>query len=291
MAGAGWLLALSAAPRRAQPAPRRRCCACSSPTAPSLTSFGEWVRIDDRVVFSLPLGRRPAPDLQLVTLAAGARRLAAHRTLRRHRAVRALRRRRAPKTTSRSSPIRWRRCSPASRASPIPSGGWPWPTRRARAMADWPRQHHGYRAADVQQMLTLLDEVISGPARRRRPGHLRAGPGVDHAAALPAETLLPAPTTAQLAEELLAASTLAETPAERSHAARQRLGAVHRPRRGAAAGVVGDARAHHGPRHAHGRARGRRRLRQARHDHPGPPAAGARGPPTCAASNGCAPRR
>lgn len=36
----------------------------------SLTSFGEWVRMGDRVVFSLPLGEGPTPDLQLVTLAA-----------------------------------------------------------------------------------------------------------------------------------------------------------------------------------------------------------------------------
>ena len=82
-------------------------------------------------------------------------------------------------------------------------------------MADWPSQHHGYRAADVQQMLTLLDEVISD---------LRAAAGEDSfelglvstTPSLPPDTLLPAPTTAQLAEELLAASTLAETPAERS---------------------------------------------------------------------------
>ncbi len=37
----------------------------------ALTSFGEWVRMDDRVVFSLPLSADAAPELQLVTLAAG----------------------------------------------------------------------------------------------------------------------------------------------------------------------------------------------------------------------------
>ena len=36
----------------------------------SLTSFGEWVRLDDKVVFSLPLSAGATPDLQLVTLPA-----------------------------------------------------------------------------------------------------------------------------------------------------------------------------------------------------------------------------
>ena len=80
-------------------------------------------------------------------------------------------------------------------------------------MQRWPDEHHGYRAADVQQMLTLVDEVV---------GELRAAAGLDafelafstSTPPPPAETLLPPPTTAELGEQLLAASTLAE-PAER----------------------------------------------------------------------------
>ena len=121
--------------------------------------------------------------------------------------------RRAPRTTTRSSRTRSRPCSPASPGSPTRSAGWRWPRPPARRWQRWPDEHHGYRAADVQQMLTLVDEVV---------GELRAAAGLDafelgfHPSTPlpPAETLLPPPTTAELGEQLLAASTLAE-PAER----------------------------------------------------------------------------
>ena len=82
-----------------------------------------------------------------------------------------------------------------------------------KAMAEWPRDHYGYRSADVQQMLTLIDEVVS---------ELRVAAGQDSfelgfvasTPAPPAEALLPAPTTAQLAEQLHAAATIAE-PSDR----------------------------------------------------------------------------
>ena len=42
--------------------------------------------------------------------------------------------------------------------------------RARRMLADWPREHYGYRAEDVRQTLALLDEVVAGlraaPARR-----------------------------------------------------------------------------------------------------------------------------
>ncbi len=192
----------------------------------SLTSFGEWVRMGDRVVFSLPLGEGPAPDLQLVTLAAS--RVDWPRSERYAATARSVH------YASTRAEDDYAQFSNQVAAVLTGIAREPDPKRRlaiaasARtAMADWPSQHHGYRAADVQQMLTLLDEVISD---------LRASAGQDSfelglvstAPSLPADTLLPSPTTAQLAEELLAASTLAETPSERSSLLERVIGLIDR---------------------------------------------------------------
>jgi hypothetical protein len=178
----------------------------------ALTSFGEWVRMDDRIVFSLPLSTDPTPELQLVTLAAG--RVDWPRTERYAATARGVHyiSTRAENDYAQFSnqvaavltgiarePDAGRRLAMAESAR--------------KAMAAWPGDHHGYRAADVQQMLTLIDEVI---------GELRAAAGQDTfelelsaaTPSMPAESLLPPPTAAELAEQLLTASTLAE-PADR----------------------------------------------------------------------------
>jgi hypothetical protein len=178
----------------------------------SFTSFGEWVRMEDRVVFSLPLSADPAPELHLVTLAAG--RVDWPKTER--YAVTA----RAVHYASTRAEDDYAVFSNQVAAVLTGIAREPDPKRRlamaeaARtAMQRWPDEHHGYRAADVQQMLTLVDEVV---------GELRAAAGLEafelaftSSTPLPQpEALLPPPTTAELGEQLLAASTLAE-PAER----------------------------------------------------------------------------
>ena len=179
----------------------------------SLTSYGEWVRLDDKVVFSLPLSTASSPDLQLVTLAAA--RVDWAKTERYAESARAVH------YASTRAEDDYAQFSNQVAAVLTGVAREPDPARRlalaesARAaLADWPRQHHGYRAVDVQQMLSLLDEVVSD---------LRAAAGQDRFSlnlvsttpAPPMETLLPAPTPEQLAKELLAASTLAESPSDR----------------------------------------------------------------------------
>lgn len=180
----------------------------------SLTSYGEWVRMDDQVVFSLPLTTAATPDLQLVSLASG--RVDWPRTERYAATARA-----AHYASTRAEDD-FARFSQQVAAVLTGIAREPDAARRlalaesARAaLASWPQQHHGYRADDVQQMLTLLDEVV---------GELRVAAGKDTfelglvatTPPVPAERLMPAPSTAQLAEELLAASEFAETPAARS---------------------------------------------------------------------------
>jgi hypothetical protein len=192
----------------------------------SLTSFGEWVRMDDRIVFSLPLSDGPTPDLQLVTLAAG--RVDWVKTERYAQTARTVH---YASTRAEDDFAQF-----SNQVASVLTGVAREPDPRRRlamaesarsALAEWPRQHYGYRAADVQQMLSLLDEVVSD---------LRAAAGQDTfelnlvstTPMPPAETLLPPPSTAQLAEELLAASTLAESPAERTTLLERVVGLIER---------------------------------------------------------------
>ncbi len=192
----------------------------------SLTSFGEWVRMGDRVVFSLPLGEGPSPDLQLVTIAAA--RVDWAKTERYAATARSVH------YASTRAEDDYAQFSNQVAAVLTGIAREPDPKRRlamaasARtAMANWPTQHHGYRAADVQQMLTLLDEVISD--LRANAGEDRFELGlVSTATPAPVETLLPPPTAAQLAEELLTASTLAETSTERTTLLESVLGFIDR---------------------------------------------------------------
>lgn len=179
----------------------------------SLTSYGEWVRMGDRVVFSLPLTPGASPDLQLVTLPAG--RVDWPKTERYATTARTVH---YASTRAENDYAEF-----SNQVAAVLTGvaREPDPAHRLKmaesarsALAEWPRQHYGYRATDVQQMLSLLDEVVSD---------LRAAAGQDSfelnlvsATAPPAEALAPPPTAEQLASELLAASTLAESPAERT---------------------------------------------------------------------------
>ncbi len=90
--------------------------------------------------------------------------------------------------------------------------------RARRQLADWPRDHYGYRAEEVRQTLTLLDEVIAG---------LRAAAGQTNfdvafvANVLPPtpEVPLPPPTLRDTIEQALRLSLLAAPGAERTQLA------------------------------------------------------------------------
>ncbi len=192
----------------------------------SLTSFGEWVRLDDKVVFSLPLGEGATPDLQLVTLPA--RRVDWPKTERYAQTARTVHyaSTRAEDDFAQFSNQVAAVLTGVAR-EPDPKRRLAIAERARSALAEWPLQHYGYRAADVQQMLSLLDEVVSD---------LRAAAGQDAfelnlVSATPApapEALLPPPTGVQLAAELLAASTLAESPAERTTLLERVVGLIDR---------------------------------------------------------------
>ena len=178
-----------------------------------LSSYGEWARLNDRVIFSMPtqLSRDPV-ELQLVSIPS--QRVDWPRTESYAESVRAAAyaetrgevdfaafSSEVAKTLHEVSQI----ADPHLRLSTA--------ERARQKLADWPAQHYGYRVTEVRESLAVLDEVIS---------QLRVSAGINRfdialSAPLPAPPPppLPPPTDAELAEQFMAAASLSETSAER----------------------------------------------------------------------------
>ena len=178
-----------------------------------LSSYGEWARLDDRVIFSMPtqLSREPL-ELQLVNIPsqrvdwprtesyAESVRAAAYAATRGD-ADFAVFSAEVAKTLNEVAQI----ADPALRLSTA--------ERARQKLADWPASHYGYRIEEVREALAVLDEVIS---------QLRVSAGITRfdlslSAPLPAPPLppLPPPSDAELVEQLVAAASLSDTPVER----------------------------------------------------------------------------
>jgi hypothetical protein len=180
----------------------------------TLTSFGEWTRVDDRLIFSVPLTPAPGPsDLQLVSVPVHHVDLA--RTERYADTIRA-----SQYASSRGEADFAQLSSEVARALnqvaliTDPTQRLVTAERARRALTDWPGAHFGYRAREVTEIVGVLDEVIS--SLRASAG----GPRFDLALtattpAPPAESLLPAPDQAEIVESLVTASTLVNSPAEK----------------------------------------------------------------------------
>jgi hypothetical protein len=192
-----------------------------------LASYGEWARLGDRVVFSMPLDAAAAsPDLHLVSIASD--RIDWPRTEQYAGAVRA----------SHYASTRGEYDFAAFSAEiarvlndiallPDAASRLDTAERARRSLVDWPRRHFGYRAREVREMLGLLDEVIAelriAAGQERFDLALVAdGPSV------PEVALLPPPSQSELAEQLLLASQLATTPAERQSLLQALLGVLDR---------------------------------------------------------------
>ena len=128
----------------------------------TLVSYGEYARVDDRVIFSMLVGgSADAPRLHAVTLPA---RMVDWPRTDRHAA--SARYQRYADTRGEDDFVRLNNDVAAvlneilltkdrTRALQI--------AERARAtLASWPRDHYGYRQQDVQEIVGVLDEAISG---------------------------------------------------------------------------------------------------------------------------------
>jgi hypothetical protein len=180
----------------------------------TLVSYGEYARVDDRVIFSMMVGgNADAPRLHAVTLPAG---IVDWGRTDRHAA--SARYQRYVATRGEDDFLRLNNDVAAvlneilltkdrTRALQIAD--------RARAtLAGWPRDHYGYRQQDVQEIVALLDEAISG---------LRTAAGVPSfnvalVAMVPEielEPLVPAPGMRQQIDQVFRTAALVERASER----------------------------------------------------------------------------
>ena len=179
----------------------------------SVDAYGEWVRVGDRVVFSLPLDlQRDPPVLHLSSVPAA--RVDFEATERYRDTLRA-----ATYAATRGdtdfdelSANVATLLSEASQRRDVASKLAL--TEQARAqLLDWPAQHHGYRLDEVRQIQALVDEVVA---------ELRAVRGdtafdlslVAQVMVPPSVPLAPPPTLRDTIEQALGLSRLAETRTE-----------------------------------------------------------------------------
>jgi hypothetical protein len=180
----------------------------------SIVSYGEFARVADRVVLSIPVGDPAAsPNLQLISIPDAS--VDWERTDRYSDAVRA---KRYGETRGESDfAMLSARVTEALNQIALTSD----PARRlamaveARGnLARWPYQNFGYRAEDVSQLVAMLDEVIS---------ELRVAAGqssfdvslVANVTVPKPEELLPVPAFRDTMEQALVAAAATPDPAER----------------------------------------------------------------------------
>jgi hypothetical protein len=180
-----------------------------------VTSYGDYARVGDRVIFSAPIGGADeSPSLQVVTIPEAA--VDWERTDRYAAAARAKRyadtrgeaefTRLSQEITDALSRVSFTK-DPAERLRIA--------DQARRKLADWPMKSYGYRAADVAQLAGVLDEVVS---------ELRVAAGLSKfdltlvggtVLPPPADELLPPPTDNERMQQALTLARLATEPTER----------------------------------------------------------------------------
>lgn len=179
----------------------------------SVVSFGEFARVDDRVVFAMPLGGGDEPRLHAATLPANAvdwMRTDAHAMSTRYQWY--------ERTRGEEDFARLTDEVAAVLNTILQTRDW----RRAldiaeqaqATLASWPRQHFGYRQRDVLEILAVLDEAIVD---------LRAAAGssaFELALVAPApdvrlEPLATIPPVSEQVDQALRVAALTDRPSER----------------------------------------------------------------------------
>jgi hypothetical protein len=181
----------------------------------SLVSYGEPARVGDRVIFSMPTETVPNPPLHLVNLPGDrvdwdrTNRYAATARMTRYVQTQA-----EDDYAALSNQVATTLNEVAH--TPDPVQRLSIVERARRTLADWPDTHYGYRRADVQQMLSLLDEAIVDLRASRGNGRfdLTLSAFADPPAIV--EPLLPPPTPREAIEQVLAAARAVDSAAERT---------------------------------------------------------------------------
>src|SRR5438067_6417505 len=160
----------------------------------ALVSYGEFARVGDRVVFSMPLDAEADPSLHLVNIAAD--RVDWDRTNRyadSARATRYLSTRAENDYIALSNEVA-RTLSDVSQASDA-SKRLALVEHARKTLADWPRNHFSYRSNEVRQMLAMLDDAIADLRAATGDGRLKLSLSTYLGDPAPiVEPLLPRPT-------------------------------------------------------------------------------------------------
>jgi hypothetical protein len=193
----------------------------------SLVSYGEFARVADRVVFSMPIDSTVDPLLQLINIPAD--RVDWARTNRYADTARAAR-----YTVTRGESDYIALNNAVSRAlndvafTSDPARRLAIVEDARKTLAEWPETHFHYRIGDVRQMLGMLDEAIAD--LRATAGGSRFDLSLVAVAepVAPIEPMLPPPTPVEVIEQLVAASQLGESAAERQSIRSLVLGRLNR---------------------------------------------------------------
>jgi hypothetical protein len=180
----------------------------------TLTSYGEFARIDDRVIFSMPVGGSAhEPRLHVVTLPAGM--IDWDRTERHVRSAR-YQRYVAMRGEADFEVVTGEVARVLSHiaATTDPRQALAIAEGARRTLADWPRAHFGYRQDEVRDVIGILDSAIA--ALRRTTGSssfelsLIAG-----APAIPVEPLAPMPDAADQLKQIFRVVSMTTQASER----------------------------------------------------------------------------
>jgi hypothetical protein len=180
----------------------------------ALVSYGEFARVADRVIFSMPTASTPNPPLQLANIPAD--RVDWVRTTRYADAARAAR---YAETQAEGDYILINNsiASALNQVAFIPDL-----TRRLavvenarKALAEWPQSHFNYRGAEIRQMVSMLDESIADLRASAGGNRFELSLVATGEPLTATEPLLPPPTSRDVIEQLLAVSRLTESAADR----------------------------------------------------------------------------
>jgi hypothetical protein len=191
----------------------------------SLTSYGEFARVGARVVLSLPLGE--ATGGSPLHLASIPEELVDWRATEQYRDTLRAERYSTLRGEEDYAAVSAEVAEILNRiATETDRGVQLQLAERARQrLAAWPAEHFNYRAEDVRQILSVLDEVVSdlraAAGQTRFDLALVAGP-----APPPAVPLLPPPTLQESIQQALTAAELSSTAEERTALLRAAVGLI-----------------------------------------------------------------
>jgi hypothetical protein len=180
----------------------------------ALISYGEFARVADRVVFSMPTASSPNPPLQLANIPAD--RVDWERTTRYADAARAAR---YAETQAESDYILINNsiAGALNQVAFIPDLA-----RRLevvenarKALAEWPQSHFNYRGAEIRQMVSMLDESIADLRASAGGSRFELSLVATGEPPTATESLLPPPTSMEIIEQLLNLSRLTDSAADR----------------------------------------------------------------------------